>query len=68
MKLDEIRSATVRPKDNVKVETDNSVNVILTKDDLATMIDAIDFVYNLIDDRHTAPATAQQRCSGMTGI
>ena len=68
MKLDEIRSATVRPKDNVKVETDNSVNVILTKDDLATMIDAIDFVYNLIDDRHTAHAHAQQRCSEVTGI
>lgn len=68
MKLDEIRSATVRPKDNVKVETDNAVNVILTKDDLAAMIDAIDVVYNLIDDRHTAHAHAQQRCSGMTGI
>lgn len=28
--------------------------VILTKDDLGAMINAMDVVYNLMDDRHTA--------------
>ena len=65
MKLDEIKGATVRPKDTVKVETDNAVNVILTKDDLAAMINAIDVVYNLIDDRHTA--TLKMEVSKETG-
>ena len=54
MKLDEIKGATVRPKDTVKVETDNAVNVILTKDDLHEMIIAMDVIYNLMDDRRTA--------------
>ena len=54
MKLDEIKGATVRPKDTVKVETDNAVNVILAKDDLHEMIIAMDVIYNLMDDRRTA--------------
>ena len=54
MKLDEIKGATVRPKDTVKVETDNAVNVILTKDDSHEMIIAMDVIYNLMDDRRTA--------------
>ena len=54
MKLDEIKGAAVKPKDIVKVETDNAVKVILTKDDLAAMINATDVVCNLMDDKHTA--------------
>ena len=54
MKLDEIKGATVRPKDTVKVENDNAVKVILTKDDLHEMIIAMDVIYNLMDDRRTA--------------
>ena len=54
MKLDEIKGATVRPKDTVKVETVNGLKVILTKDDLGAMINAMDVVYNLMDDTNTA--------------
>jgi hypothetical protein len=49
MKLDEIKGAAVKPKDTVKVETDNSLKVILTKDDLGAMINAMDAIYNLMD-------------------
>ena len=66
MKLDEIKGATVRPKDTVKVETDNAVNVILTKDDLHEMIIAMDVIYNLMDDRRTA--TLKMAGSKETGI
>jgi hypothetical protein len=51
MKLDEIKGATVRPKDTVKVKTDNAVNFIFTKDDSHEMIIAMDVIYNLMDDR-----------------
>jgi len=54
MKLDEIKGAAVLPKGATKVEPDNGVKVILTKDDLGAMINAMDVVYNLMDDRHTA--------------
>jgi glutaredoxin 2 len=30
------------------------LKVILTKDDLGAMIDAMDFIYNLMDDTNTA--------------
>jgi len=54
MKIDEIKGATVKPKDTVKVETVNGLKVILTKDDLGAMINAMDVVYNLMDDTNTA--------------
>ena len=54
MKLDKIKGAAVKPKDTVKVETDNGLKVILTKDDLGAMINAMDVVYNLMDDTNTA--------------
>ena len=54
MKLDEIKGAAVKPKDTVKVETDNSLKVILTKDDLGAMINAMDAIYNLMDHTNTA--------------
>ncbi len=66
MKLDEIKGAAVKPKDIVKVETDNAVKVILTKDDLAAMINAMDVVYNLMDDKHTA--TFKMEGANETGI
>ena len=39
--------------------------VILTKDDLGAMINAMDVVYNLMDDRHTA--TLKMEGSKATG-
>ena len=54
MKIDEIKGDAVKPKDTVKVETVNGLKVILTKDDLEAMINAMDVVYNLMDDRHIA--------------
>ena len=54
MGLDEIRGATVKPKDTVKVETDNGLKVILNKDDLGAMINAMDAIYKLMDDTNTA--------------
>ena len=54
MKIDEIKGATAQPKDAVKVETVNGLKVILTKDDLGAMINAIDVIYNLMDDTNTA--------------
>ena len=54
MKIDEIKGATVKPKDTVKVETVNGLKVILTKDDLGAMINVMDVVYNLMDDTNTA--------------
>ena len=53
MKIDEIKGAAVKPKDTVKVETVNGLKVILTKDDLRAMINAMDVVYNLMDDTNT---------------
>ena len=49
-----IKGAAVKPKDTVKVETDNSLKVILTKDDLGAMINAMDAIYNLMDHTNTA--------------
>jgi hypothetical protein len=54
MKIDEIKGAAVKPKDTVKIETDNGLKVILTKDDLGAMINVMDVVYNLMDDTNTA--------------
>ena len=54
MKIDEIKGATVKPKDTVKVETVNGLKVILTKDDLGAMINAMDAIYNLMDHTNTA--------------
>ena len=53
MKIDEIKGAKVKPKDTVKVETVNGLKVILTKDDLGAMLNAMDVVYNLMDDTNT---------------
>jgi hypothetical protein len=54
MKLDEIKGAAVKSQDTVKVETDNGLKVILTKDDLGSIINALDVIYNLKDDSNTA--------------
>ncbi len=54
MKLDEIKGAAVNSKDTVKVETVNGLKVILTKDDSGAMINAMDVIYNLMDDTNTA--------------
>ena len=65
MKIDEIKGAKVKPKDTVKVETVNGLKVILTKDDLEAMINAMDVVYNLMDDTNTA--TLKMEGSKKTG-
>ena len=54
MKLDEIKGAAVKSQDTVKVKTDNGLKVILTKDDLGSIINALDVIYNLKDDSNTA--------------
>ena len=66
MKLDEIKGAAVKPKDTAKVDTVNGLQVILTKDDLGAMINAMDVVYSLMDDGFTA--TLKMEGDRETGI
>ena len=54
MKLDEIKGAAVKPKDTAKVETVDGLQVILTKDDLGAIINAMDVDYKLVDDDYIA--------------
>ena len=65
MKIEEIQGAAAKPKDVAKVETVNGLKVILTKDDLGAMINAMDVIYNLMDDTNTA--TLKMEGSKRTG-
>ena len=53
-RISKIQGEKVKLKDTVKVETDNGLKVILTKDYLGAMINAMDVIYNLMDDTNTA--------------
>ena len=54
MKIDEIKGAKVKPKETMKVEAVNALEIILTKDDLGEMINAMEDAYNNMGNTHIA--------------
>ena len=66
MKIDEIKGAKVKPKETMKVEAFNALEIILTKDDLGEMINAMEDAYNNMGNTHNANLLVEG--SGETGF
>jgi len=53
-RISKIQGAKVKPKETMKVEAVNALEIILTKDDLGEMINAMEDAYNNMGNTHNA--------------